>query len=72
MIARGAPAGYAADDGVALHFEGGRLKQAVSSRQRALAYLVLLRKGEVEQVPLKVRFLGGRLGEHIGTGAIDQ
>ena len=59
LIARGAPAGYAADDGVALHFEGRRLKQAVSSRQKALAYRVHLRKGEVEQVPLKVRYLGG-------------
>ena len=59
LIARGAPAGYAADDGVALHFEGRRLKQAVSSRQKALAYRVHLRKGEVEQVPLKVRFLSG-------------
>jgi peptidase E len=58
LIARGAPAGYAADDGVALHFIGGRFKQAVSSRPKALAYRVHRRKGEVKQVPLKVRYLG--------------
>jgi peptidase E len=58
LIACGAPAGYAADDGVALHFFGRRLKQAVSSRPKALAYRVRRRNGEVEQVPLEVRYLG--------------
>jgi peptidase E len=59
MIARGAQAGYAAEDGVALHFVGRRLKEAVSSRPNAGAYRVALRRGQIEEKPLPVRYLGG-------------
>ena len=58
MIAQGAPAGYAADDGVALHFEGTRFKEAVSSRPNAQAWRVSRRRGEVVEAPLDVRYLG--------------
>lgn len=58
FVARGAPAGYAAEDGVALHFVGTRLKEVVSSRAKALAYRVQRTRGEVVQVPLKARYLG--------------
>jgi dipeptidase E len=58
MIARGGPAGYAAEDGVALHFVGRRLKEAVSSRPNAGAYRVALRRGTVSETPLPVRYLG--------------
>jgi dipeptidase E len=58
FIARGAPAGYAADDGVGLHFEGTRLREVVSSRPNALAYRLQLRRGVVEVTPMKVRYLG--------------
>jgi len=58
FIARGAPAGYAAYDGVALHFKGTRLKEVVSSRPNALAYRVQRRQGSAVQIPLKIRYLG--------------
>lgn len=58
FVARGAPAGYAAEDGVALHFVGTRLKEVVSSRAKASAYRVQRARGEVVQVSLKVRYLG--------------
>lgn len=58
LIARGAPAGYAADDGTALHFKGTRLKEVVSSRPAALAYRLQRKRGVVEETPLKVRYLG--------------
>lgn len=58
LIARGAPAGCAAEDGVALHFTGKRLKEAVSSRPKALAYYVQRKRGLIVQTPMKVRYLG--------------
>jgi peptidase E len=58
VIARGAPAGYAADDGVALHFVGRRLKEAISSRPNAGAYRVALERGKVVEKRLPVRYLG--------------
>jgi len=58
LIAQGAPAGYAADDGAALHFKGTQLKEVVSSRPKALAYRLRRRRGVVEETPLKVRYLG--------------
>lgn len=58
FILQGAPTGYAADDGVALHFKGTGLKEIVSSRPNALAYRVQRRRGMVEETPLKVRCLG--------------
>ena len=64
MIADGASAGYAADDGVALHFVGRRLKEAVSSRPNAGAYQVTKRRGAIVEKPLPVRYLAshGRIG----------
>jgi peptidase E len=57
IIARGAPPGYAADDGVALHFAGRRLHEIVSSRPTAGAYRVALRRGDVIEKRLPVRYL---------------
>ncbi len=58
LIAQGAlPAGHAADDGVALRFEGQRLAEVVSSRPQAGAYFVSARAGEVREEPLAVRRL---------------
>jgi peptidase E len=48
--------GYAAEDGVALHFEGRELAHVVSSRAKARAFRVST-DGEH---PLAVRFLGER------------
>lgn len=40
LVANGFPAGYAADDGAALHFVGTELREVVASRQGAAAYRV--------------------------------
>jgi peptidase E len=58
MISRGAPTGYAAEDGVAFHFVGSKLQEAVSSRPDARAYRVVKRNGKVMEQPLDVRYLG--------------
>jgi peptidase E len=58
LIAGGAASGYAVEDGAALHFVGTRLKEVVSSRPGAAAYRVTLRRGEVVEEPLQVRYLG--------------
>lgn len=57
-ITSGLPAGYAADDGAALHFVGTELAGAVSSRPKAQAYRVSLVDGEVREETLNTRFLG--------------
>lgn len=57
MIAKGAPAGYAVEDGVALHFIGRRLHQAVSSRPGAAAYRVAVRRGAVVEEAITVQCL---------------
>ena len=63
LIGEGFGAGYAADDGAALHFVGGRLLEAVSSRLNAGAYHVELIDGVVVETRLPVRFLGSGAGE---------
>jgi dipeptidase E len=75
-IAGGFAAGYAADDGAALHFVGKKLVGAVSSRRNALAYRVTRRESVVTEEPLPTRFLGGAAtpgipfaGDASGTGA---
>lgn len=58
LIAEGLPAGYAADDGAALHFVGTELREVVSSRPEAFAWRVELREGEVVETRLPTRYLG--------------
>jgi hypothetical protein len=61
MVARGAIAGgVAADDGVALHFDGLRLKRIVSSRPRASAWRVSRSGGRAIETRLPARYLGKR------------
>jgi peptidase E len=50
--------GYAADDGVALHFHGTELVEVVSSRKSASAYRVELVNGRAEETRLETRYLG--------------
>jgi len=57
-IADGMQAGYAADDGAALHFSGPRLVEVVSSRPQACAYRVERTAAGVTETPFSVRFLG--------------
>jgi peptidase E len=58
LVAGGFPGGYAADDGVGLHFVGTTFAEAVSSRPAAGAYRVELAQGGVVETRLPVRFLG--------------
>ncbi|MCG3127996.1 MAG: hypothetical protein CHACPFDD_02869 [Phycisphaerae bacterium] len=59
LVASGAiPAGYAADDGAAMHFVGRRLKACVSSRPGARAYRVIRRAGKEHETALPTRYLG--------------
>ncbi|GAP94938.1 peptidase E [Leptolyngbya sp. NIES-2104] len=52
------PAGYAADDGVGLHFIGDQLSAIVSSRPDAKAYRVKKIGDSVHETPLQPRYLG--------------
>ena len=59
LLSHGAIAnGYAADDGVALHFIDNELSHIVASRPQAMAYLVENERGEVKETPLKPKYLG--------------
>ena len=51
-------AGYAADDGAALHFRGAELVESVCSVRGASAYRVELVDGRVIERPLETRYLG--------------
>jgi peptidase E len=51
-------AGYAADDGVALHFISDRLKKIVSSRPEAKAYYLEKKNGKVIENSLNLQYLG--------------
>jgi dipeptidase E len=60
LVADGFPAGYAADEGAALHFDSaGALVEAVAARQGARAYRVERRPdGAAGEQPLPTRYLG--------------
>jgi peptidase E len=59
LVAAGFPAGYAADNGVALHFAGARdLVEAVTSREGARGYRVERREdGAAVELELPTRYL---------------
>lgn len=58
LVGEGFPAGYAADDGVALVFEGRELVEVVSSKPGARAYAVAHDGREVSERVLEARELG--------------
>ena len=59
MLAEGqVPAGYAADDGAALHFVDEALAECVASRPNARAYRVARDGGRVTETPVPCRLLG--------------
>lgn len=68
LVARGFPAGYAADDGCGLLFEDGRLVDAVASRRGADGYRVELTAGGVVERPVGARLLEGAAGGRPATG----
>jgi dipeptidase E len=57
-VREGMRPGFAAEDGVALHFEGTQLARAVSSRPDGRAYRVQQVAGEVVEMALEVCCLG--------------
>ena len=58
FVATGMRPGFAAEDGVALHFRGTLLERTVSSRPDGRAYRVEPAGGSVVEVPLDVAHLG--------------
>jgi peptidase E len=58
FVGDGMRPGFAAEDGVALHFRRTRLKHAVSSRADGCAYRVEPARDGVVETPLKVTYLG--------------
>jgi dipeptidase E len=67
-IGNGMRAGYAADDGAALHFCGLNLVDVVSSRPEAGAYRVELVGRDVTETRLPVRFLGAASPPAVNIG----
>jgi dipeptidase E len=61
LVAEGMSAGFAVEDGVALHFRRTRLHAVVSSRANALAYCVERRHGGALETPLATSYLGAGL-----------
>jgi len=60
-IRDGLPAGFAADDGAALHFVDGELANVVTSRPAAGAYRVEVVEGVVVETALASQYLGARV-----------
>ncbi len=58
LVAKGFPGGYAADDGVGIHFEGTELKEAVTEVAGRSAYRVELLDGLVRETAMPTRLLG--------------
>lgn len=66
FVGEGMRAGFAAEDGVGLHFRGTRLERAVSSRRGASAFRVEADPaGGVREVALEVHYLGARAQERV-------
>jgi peptidase E len=58
LIKHGFPSTLALDDGAAAHFVGGRLEEVVTSRPKARAMRVALKRGVVVETTIAVRYLG--------------
>jgi dipeptidase E len=71
FVADGMRAGFAADDGVALHFRRTRLQRVVSSRAGGCAYRVEHRARGVVETPLDVCRLGAEPDVDDPAGAAD-
>lgn len=59
LVADGFPPGFAAEDGVAIHFRGSHVAEVVSSRRENRAFRVELRGGDVHEAPLSTRWIAG-------------
>lgn len=58
LVADGFPGGYAAEDGVGLHFRDGELVEAVTSTRGKAAYVVRAGDSGVAEERLAARYLG--------------
>ena len=58
LVREGLAAGYAADDGAALHFRGTELAEAISREREARAFRVEAREEGVVEEALPTRYLG--------------
>jgi peptidase E len=58
LVQNGFPDGYAAEDGVALHFTNGELTNVVASRPQAAAYKIAQGPTEPAEQRLPTRYLG--------------
>jgi hypothetical protein len=67
FIGDGMRPGFAADDGVALHFRGTLLERVVSARERAFAYRVEPYGKSVIEFPLEVTQLGAHARARTGA-----
>jgi len=63
LVGEGMCGGFAADDGVALHFKGTTLDRVVSSRERGGAFHVQRVGDEVTETALTVSYLGEPVGD---------
>jgi peptidase E len=59
IIMAGFPAGYAADDDVALHFSGATLTEVITERQGATAYRVERDGNDIVETRLSARLVSG-------------
>ncbi len=58
LLCGGMRAGYAAEDGAALHFVGEELRRVVASRPKSLGYRLDAREGQVIETRLATTYLG--------------
>jgi peptidase E len=58
LVAGGIPGGWAAEDGVALHFDGWELREAVTAFAGKAAYRVELGDGRGSERRIEARFVG--------------
>lgn len=66
LVTSGMLGGYAADDGVGLHFINGCLRHVVSSRPESKGYKVELNGSAVTETTLDTQFLGQMTGQQGG------
>jgi dipeptidase E len=60
FVRDGFPAGYAIDEGAGGHFVNGEFREGVSSKSNARVLLLRKEKKSLIEIPLPVRYLGGK------------
>src|SRR5580704_15645222 len=70
LVGEGMRPGFAADDGVALHFRGTRVERVVSSRPDGGTYYVEQVDNRVVETALEVSYLGASAGASAPVGPV--